>query len=41
MAIDAEFLVLRLPPYHYVFNPIEMVWSQLKQYAQNLKTFSS
>ena len=23
--------VLRLPPYHCMLNPIEMVWSQLKQ----------
>ena len=25
--------VLRLPPHHCMLNPIEMVWSQMKQYC--------
>ena len=31
MAESAGHTVLRLPPYHCMLNPIEMVWSQLKQ----------
>lgn len=32
--------VLRLPPYHCMLNPIELVWSQVKGYvARNNKTF--
>ena len=33
MFLNAEYSVLRLPPYHFVFNSIEMVWSQLKYHA--------
>ena len=30
--------VLRLPPYHCMLNPIELIWSQVKWYvAQNNK----
>jgi hypothetical protein len=28
---EAGHEVLRLPPYHCMFNPIEMVWSQFKR----------
>lgn len=32
--------ILRLPPYHCKFNPIELVWAQVKGYvAANNKTF--
>ena len=32
--------VLRLPPYHCEFNPIELIWSDVKQYvARNNSTF--
>jgi len=27
-----EHEILRLPPYHAIFNPIEMVWGNVKQY---------
>lgn len=39
MAASYGHLVVRLPPYHCVFNPIEMVWSQIKRKvaSQNLK----
>ena len=30
--------VLRLPPYHCDLNPIEMVWSQIKQYTKARNT---
>ena len=26
--------VLRLPPYHCILNPIEMIWSQVKSYVR-------
>ena len=41
MALDAGCSVLRLPPYHCIFNPIEMVWSQLKHHAWSLNIYSS
>ena len=32
--------VLRLPPYHYDLNPVELIWAQLKGYvAANNATF--
>lgn len=34
---DAGYSVIRLPPYHSVFNPVEMVCSQLKHHTLNLK----
>ena len=39
MAYSYGHLVLRLPPYHCILNPIEMVWSQIKRKvaSQNLK----
>ncbi|KAJ3662230.1 hypothetical protein Zmor_006586 [Zophobas morio] len=30
MARDRGFRVIRLPPYHCIFNPIELIWSQMK-----------
>ena len=36
MALDDGYSVLRLTPYHCVFNPIEMVWSKLKHHARRL-----
>lgn len=32
MAKERGMTVLRLPPYHCCFNPIEMVWSQVKRF---------
>lgn len=34
MAISAGHTVLRLPPYYCIFNPIELVWSQLKEHVR-------
>lgn len=40
MAREHGHFVLRLPPYHCVLNPIEMIWSQVKGYvARNNHTF--
>lgn len=36
MATPAGYCVFRPSSCHCVFNPIEMVWSQLKHYAQHL-----
>ena len=36
IATTAGYPVLRLPPFHCVFNPIEMVWNQLKHHARHL-----
>ena len=30
MAADFGFEVLRLPPYHCIFNPIELIWAWVK-----------
>ncbi|KAJ3663543.1 hypothetical protein Zmor_007796 [Zophobas morio] len=30
IARDRGFRVIRLPPYHCIFNPIELIWSQMK-----------
>ena len=40
MAAQYGHIVLRLPPYYCVLNPIELVWSQIKRKVQskNLKT---
>ncbi|RZC39542.1 DDE 3 domain containing protein, partial [Asbolus verrucosus] len=32
MAKERGFQVLRLPPYHCNFNPIEMIWAELKSH---------
>lgn len=34
MAIAAGHTVLRLPPYYCILNPIELIWSQLKDYVR-------
>ena len=40
LAEQSGHQVLRLPPYHCQLNPIEMVWTQVKNYvAANNKTF--
>ncbi|XP_022178621.1 uncharacterized protein LOC111039411 [Myzus persicae] len=31
-------IVLRLPPYHYELNPIELAWSKVKGYVKNRNT---
>ena len=41
MATAAGYSVLRLSPYHCVFNPTEMVWSQMKHYARHLNICTS
>lgn len=43
MANALGHIVLRLPPYYCIFNPIELIWAQLKQSirkANNLPRFS-
>ena len=40
IAAAQGFLVIRLPPYHCVYNPIEMVWAWVKgEVANRNKTF--
>ena len=40
LAKQAGHTVVRLPPYHCMLNPIEMIWSRVKDYvAENNKTF--
>jgi len=40
MAKNAGHTVLRLPPYHYELNPIELAWAMVKTYVkQNNTTF--
>jgi len=34
MANEAGYEVLRLPPYHSNFNPIEMVWANIKDFCR-------
>ena len=41
MALDAGYSVLRLSPYLCVFNPVEMVRSQLKNHHRLLNIYSS
>lgn len=38
MAKDRGISVLRLPPYHCEFNPIELIWSQMKGYVARKNT---
>nr|CAH7740655.1 unnamed protein product [Callosobruchus chinensis] len=38
MAKENDFTVLRLPPYHYELNPIELVWAQVKNEATRKNT---
>ena len=37
----SDYLVLRLPPYHCMLNPIEMVWSQMNQHCQRQNMYSN
>lgn len=40
MARARNHMVLRLPPYHCEFNPIELIWAQIKgEVARNNTTF--
>ena len=41
MAEKAGYSVLRLPLYHYILNPIEMAWNQLKYHVRNLNVYTS
>ena len=41
MAKEAGYDVLRLPPNHCIFNPIEMVWNQLKHHARHSNIYTS
>ena len=41
IAQEFGFEVLRLPPYHCVLNPIEMVWNQFKSHARRMNVFTS
>ena len=41
MAAAAGYSVLRLSPYHCIFNPFEMVWNQLKHLARHLNIYTS
>lgn len=39
MANAANFIVLRLPPYFCIFNPIELIWGQLKKRIRRKNIF--
>ncbi|XP_025203228.1 uncharacterized protein LOC112600257 [Melanaphis sacchari] len=40
LALEMDHEVIRLPPYHCQYNPIELIWAQVKgQVAKNNKTF--
>ncbi|XP_045105636.1 uncharacterized protein LOC123501111 [Portunus trituberculatus] len=41
MASDNGHKVVRLPPYHYQYNPIELIWGQVKDcpYVAKINTF--
>ena len=41
MATAVGYSVLCLPPYHCLFNPIEMVWNQLKYHARHWNIYTS
>ena len=38
MALEQGFVIVRLPPYHCIFNPINLIWAWIKQEVAN-KTF--
>lgn len=38
LAANSGHDILRLPPYHCIFNPIEMIWGQLKQRIRRVNT---
>uniref|UniRef100_A0A0P4VTN2 Tc1-like transposase DDE domain-containing protein n=1 Tax=Scylla olivacea TaxID=85551 RepID=A0A0P4VTN2_SCYOL len=39
IAEEAGHQVLRLPPYHCQYNPIELIWAQVKTYIAKKNTF--
>ena len=40
MALKEGFVVVHLPPYHCIFNPIELIWAWIKgKVAKENKTF--
>jgi len=40
LAAERGHTVIRLPPYHLEFNPMEMIWAQVKAYVEaNTKTY--
>ena len=39
MALDNGHKVVRLPPYHCQYNPIELIWGQVKAYVAKRNTF--
>ena len=41
MTEKAHYSVLRLPPYHCILNPIELVWNQLKYLVVHLSIYTS
>ena len=41
MAKRAGHVVLRLPPYHCIFNAIEQVWSEVKQNARRQNVYTA
>lgn len=40
MAVNAGHIVHRLPPYHCVLNPIEIVWSQMKFHCRRNNVYT-
>lgn len=41
IAAEAGHKVVRLPPYHCQYNPIELIWAQVKCYVAKKNTFKS
>ena len=40
MALEQGFVVVRLPPYHCIFNPIELIWAWINgKVAKENETF--
>lgn len=39
IALDHGHRVVRLPPYHCQYNPIELIWVQVKGYVSKRNTF--
>lgn len=39
IAADAGHKVVRLPPYHCQYNPIELIWAQVKTYVAKKNFF--
>ena len=40
MVLEQGFVVVRLPPYHGIFNPIELIWAWIKgKMAKEKRTF--